>query len=139
MIRYALKCDQGHGFESWFQNAQAYDSLSAAGHVVCVVCGSGSVDKAVMAPRVAAGRAVDAAKPDAPTPEAAALQKMTRHVEENADYVGGDFVREARAMHLGESPERSIYGEARPAEAKALIEDGVPVLPLPFVPKAKAN
>jgi len=130
MIKYTLKCDKGHAFESWFASAEAYDSLRAAGHVECAVCGSTHVEKAMMAPRVSTLEA------DA---RASALREMKKQVEENADYVGSSFAREARAMHLGDAPERSIWGEAKPAEAKALIEDGVPVLPLPFTPKSKTN
>lgn len=77
---------------------------------------------------------------NAPQSEAeAALAKMRQHVEENSDYVGANFTKEAREMHLGDAPERSIYGSANAEEAKALIEDGVPVVPLPFMPKAKTN
>ena len=61
------------------------------------------------------------------------------HVEENSDYVGKEFASEARKIHLGEAPERAIYGEAKLDEAKSLIEDGVPVAPLPFVPSRKTN
>ena len=64
---------------------------------------------------------------------------MRRHVEKNSDYVGPSFATEARKMHLGDAPERSIWGEASPSEAKSLIEDGIPVAPLPFVPKTRAN
>ncbi len=68
-----------------------------------------------------------------------ALGELRRRVEENSDYVGKDFASEARAMHLGDAPERAIYGEAKPDEAKALIEDGIPVLPLPFGRNRKTN
>lgn len=146
MIKYTLKCDQDHAFESWFQSAKAYDSLAAAGHLSCAMCGSGEVSKAIMAPRVRPARTAVAkagAQPmalNAPNSDAeAALAKMRAHVEQNSDYVGNDFAKAAREMHLGEAPERSIYGSAGPEEAKALIEDGVPVLPLPFMPKAKTN
>lgn len=139
MIRFSLKCDQGHAFESWFASGAAFDTLQKGGHLSCAVCGSARVDKALMAPSVAT--AEDSAVPLA-TPSkalAAKLAELRRHVEETSDYVGEDFVREARAMHLGDAPERSIWGEARPDEAKALIEEGVPVAPLPFVPARKAN
>ncbi|WP_299141352.1 DUF1178 family protein [uncultured Tateyamaria sp.] len=145
MIKYTLKCDQGHGFESWFANAEAYDGLRAAGHVSCALCGSTTVDKAIMAPSVATARkrAPADAQPDAadPSPEQveAALTKMRDEVEKNATYVGGNFAREARDMHLGDAPDRPIWGEANAREAKALIEDGVPVAPLPFIPTRKAN
>jgi hypothetical protein len=139
MIRYTLKCDQEHEFESWFASGAAFDALAKAGHLSCPVCGSGTVEKALMAPAVAT--AEDAARPLA-TPTDSLAQKLAelrRHVEETSDYVGEDFVREARAMHLGDAPERAIWGEARPDEARALLEEGVPVAPLPFMGKAKVN
>lgn len=139
MIRYSLKCDHGHAFESWFASASAYDSLVKAGHVACMHCGSTQVDKALMAPSVAS--ADSEARPLA-TPTTELEQKLAalrKHVEENSDYVGRDFVSEARAIHAGDSPDRPIWGEARIDEAKALIDDGVPVAPLPFMGKARAN
>lgn len=144
MIRYALKCDRGHAFESWFKSAEAFETLRAAGHLNCTDCGSPNVQKAIMAPRVAAGRdpapAMTEAGRDAKAAEVkAALAQMRKHVEENSTYVGGNFACEARAMHLGDAPERAIHGEAKPDEARALIEDGVPVMPLPFLPKSKVN
>jgi hypothetical protein len=142
MIHYALKCNGGHQFESWFRSADAFDDLQRAGHVSCAVCGSNEVDKAVMAPRVSSGQP-DAAevKPfRAPrTEQEKVLAALRKHVEENADYVGNRFAEEARSMYLGATPERAIYGEANGAEARALIEDGVPVTPLPFLPNRKAN
>lgn len=136
MIKYALKCDDGHGFESWFASADAYDSLKSAGHVACAVCGSTAVEKAIMAPRVAGGRDEDAL---APSEVETKLAKMRDAVEKNATYVGGNFAKEARAQFLGDVPDRPIWGEANREEAKSLIEDGVPVAPLPFVPTRKAN
>lgn len=139
MIRYSLKCEQGHGFDSWFASASAYESLARAGHLACPTCGSATVDKALMAPAVAS--AEDKARPLAVPDDALAqkLAELRRHVEENSDYVGDAFVREARAIHLGEAPERAIWGEAKPDEAKALLDEGVPVAPLPFAIKAKVN
>lgn len=137
MIRYTLKCDKGHDFESWFASATAFDSLRKAGHVACVHCGSTQVEKALMAP------AVSHTKPQPPAPAAQdarhKLAELRREVEANSDYVGNKFVAEARAMHLGDAPERPIWGEARLDEAKALLDDGVPVMPLPFLPKSKTN
>ena len=148
MIRYALKCTDDHSFESWFQSAEAFEKLHAAGLVACPVCGSAEVEKAIMAPRVRPSRskaAVPAAPADKPTltePMSAAEQALTRlrrEVEKTSDYVGLSFAAEARKMHDGEVPHRSIYGEAKPDEAKKLIEDGVPVAPLPFIPNRKTN
>ncbi len=139
MIRYTLKCSDDHEFDSWFQSADAFDRLLGAGHVSCAVCGSSEVEKVLMAPAVRPARKT-AAPLHAPTnPAEEALAKMRRAIEENSDYVGMNFAAEARAIHAGEAPERSIYGEARADEAKKLIEDGVPVAPLPFLPRTKAN
>jgi hypothetical protein len=87
------------------------------------------VTKALMAPAVSTREAA----------RATALARLREEVETKSDYVGLRFAAEARAIHEGRAPERSIYGEARPDEARALIEDGVPVAPLPFIPKARAN
>ena len=137
MIRYSLKCDQDHCFDSWFQSAEAYETLKAAGHLTCAVCGSTSVEKALMAPLVSTDKARKITPP--PAEIEAAIKKMRKSVEDNATYVGGNFVKEARAQHLGDVPDRPIWGEAKPEDAKSLIEDGIPVAPLPFVPKSKTN
>jgi hypothetical protein len=136
MVRYSLSCADGHGFESWFQSAKAFDDLATRGLLSCAECGSSKVEKALMAPSVATRDAPLAAPKD---PREAMLAAMRRHVEQNSDYVGLSFATEARKMHLGEAPERSIWGEAKPEEAKALLEDGIPVAPLPFVPKRSTN
>ena len=107
MIKYSLKCADGHAFESWFASASAFGSLAAAGHLSCITCGSSAVEKAVMTPRVSTSKAVAlGADPVAPdTPEAgpqdvaAALSKMRAEVEKNAAYVGRDFARQARDMY----------------------------------------
>ncbi|MGH1414983.1 MAG: DUF1178 family protein [Pelagimonas sp.] len=154
MIQYSLKCADGHQFDSWFQSASAFDKLQASGHVACAVCGSGQVQKALMAPRVktsddGVAPMQDAPPPPAKTPETSlnapaseaeqAIAKLKDHVEKNSDYVGKDFASEARAMHDGDTPERAIWGEAKLEDAKALVDDGIPVAPLPFIPTRKSN
>ena len=153
MIRYALKCADAHAFDSWFKSAEAFDSLQAAGMVACPVCGDSNVSKAIMAPRVRPSRSqaalpVPVETPDnAPAPSLSApgseaeraLTTLRREVEKSSDYVGLGFVAEARKMHDGDSPQRSIYGEAKPEEARKLLEDGIPVAPLPFIPQRKIN
>ncbi|MEM9435129.1 MAG: DUF1178 family protein [Pseudomonadota bacterium] len=144
MIRYALKCGDGHAFESWFQSAEAYDTLRARHLVTCPDCGNAEVSKAMMAPPVRPGR-TSAKQDEAPVPvpkqdpRKEALAKLKAEIEANSDYVGMSFAKEARAIHDGTAPERAIYGEAKPEEAKKLLEDGVPVAPLPFIPKSRTN
>lgn len=138
MIRYTLTCPDKHHFDSWFQSSDAFDALAKAGHLECAVCGSSDVTRALMAPAVPAKS--NTADLSAPASDVeAALTKMREDVEANSDYVGLGFAQEARKMHDGDAPERAIYGEAKLEDAKKLIEDGVPVAPLPFMPKRKTN
>ena len=143
MIKYALRCDRTHEFEGWFGSSADYDDQTARGLVECPVCGSTGVSKQIMAPAVAGTKAQRSAEP-AVDPKMremmmTAMGEVRRHVEENFDYVGDAFAKEARAIHEGKSEERGIYGEASPSEVKALVEDGVKVAPLPPGPPKKTE
>jgi len=136
MIRYALHCDLAHEFEAWFGSSADYDDQSARGLVQCPVCGSTSVRKQIMAPAVA-GTKKSAASDLAAQMQTMMMQaarEVRSHVEQNFDYVGDAFAKEARAIHEGRSEKREIYGEATPAEVKRLRDDGVPCAPLPPAP-----
>ncbi len=166
MILFALRCSSGHEFEAWFRDNAAYDRQIGRGLVACPDCGLHTIEKAPMAPRLgrsqgtarapetppAPAEAAPPLQPDAPAqggpvpPEAPptpqqvrrALQVLRRHVEQTCDYVGPGFAAEARRIHNGDAKARGIYGEASPAEAKALIEDGVDIASIPWVPSSDA-
>jgi hypothetical protein len=158
MIRYALRCERDHAFESWFQSSSAYDSQVKRKLVTCPICNSTKVDKAIMAPRIVGkkgrGRATPPPEPvaTAATPDVAQsgstslmmaqerelrtkLKELRDHIVKNADNVGERFANEARAMHYGDKEHRPIYGEASPDEAKSLIDEGIDVSPLPVLPE----
>jgi hypothetical protein len=156
MIRYALNCDQGHDFESWFQGSAAYDKQVKRRLVACPVCGSTEVEKAIMAPRLSgASKRPVVSEPAAETPTPAPaiadktpvailspqetefrakLKELRDHLTKNSDHVGSKFPEQARKMHYGEIEHRSIYGEASPEEAKDLHEEGIEFHPLPILP-----
>jgi len=140
MIKYALACEAAHEFEGWFGSSDDFDSQLARGLVACPVCDTKAVAKQIMAPAVA-GTKRDT--PDLPAPMRAmmmeALGRVRKHVEENFDDVGDAFAVEARAIHEGRSEDRGIYGEATPAEIKALTEDGVQVAPMPPAAPKKSD
>ena len=142
MIVFDLKCDGGHVFEAWFGSSADYDDQQARGLISCPLCGDGTVTKAVMAPNVAAK---GNARPDVPSAAIKAamaeLAKAQAQALSHSTWVGGDFANQARAMHLGEQDHATIHGQATPAEAKALVDEGVPVAPLPFpvVPPERSN
>lgn len=142
MIKYALACEHGHDFEGWFGASADFDDQAARGLLECPVCTSKAVRKQIMAPAVAGTKAQKSGAdlpPQARQMMMEALGKVRAHVEDNFDYVGDRFAREARAIHEGKSEERGIYGEASPAEVKALVEDGVPVAALPPAPPKKTE
>jgi hypothetical protein len=158
MIRYALTCDKGHAFESWFQNSAAFDTQVKRGLVTCPACDSNKIEKTIMAPRISGAKKrgdaptplpstdppAPATTPDVPAPVAMMspqerefrkkLKELREHLTKNADYVGQKFPEEARKMHYGETEHRSIYGEASPDQAKELHEEGIEFHPLPVLP-----
>ena len=154
MIRYTLRCERGHAFESWFQSSSAYESQVKRKLVTCPVCGSAKVEKAIMAPQIVSKKGRESAAPapaaaaPAETPRRAStplmmaqerelrakLRELRDHIVKNADNVGERFPNEARKMHYGDIEHRPIYGEASPEEARSLIEEGVEVSPLPVLP-----
>jgi hypothetical protein len=163
MIHYDLRCGGGHAFDGWFRDSATFDQQAARGLVECPVCGGTAVERALMAPRLSRGRrgpVIDAAASmeeskaprvtsDAPAPAATrdppvpmpdhvrvVLQRIRAEVEQTCTYVGGKFAEQARRMHDGEVPAKPIYGEATPAQAEALEEDGIAVARIPWVPRA---
>lgn len=144
MIRYALACDQSHGFDAWFASSADYDAQSERGLVECPLCGSTRVAKQVMAPAVSGTRSSEDDARRARAAQAMMMEAAHRardHVEAHFDYVGDTFAREARAIHEGRTEAREIYGEATAAEVRDLKADGVPCAPLPPArpDRSKAN
>lgn len=148
MIRYNLRCDQGHAFESWFQSSGAYDSQIKRKLVSCPQCGSAKVEKAIMAPQIGrkGNQKKDVAVPAQPAENAslvmapqeaelrAKLKELRDHIVATADNVGESFPDEARAMHYGDKEHRPIYGEATLEDARSLIDEGIEVAPIPVLP-----
>jgi hypothetical protein len=144
MIKFALSCERGHAFESWFPDGESYDAQACRGLVQCPDCDSRRIGKAPMAPAVHGGRRAERSEPDAAAPVVlidekhrelrAALGAMRKMIEARTEDVGAKFPEIARAIHVGDAPERAIRGEATLAEVKGLIEDGIGVMPLPIAP-----
>jgi hypothetical protein len=153
MIVFDLKCRRDHVFEAWFPDSASFAEQVDSGKVLCPVCGSRKVAKALMAPKVHKGRSGEPESRPVPQSErpqgrtlavtdgekAGELRRMLRelreHVEHNCDYVGGEFAEEARRIHYGESDPRGIYGETSDDEAKALEDEGIEVARVPWLPR----
>ncbi|MFZ0496836.1 MAG: DUF1178 family protein [Methylocella sp.] len=148
MIKFALLCARGHEFQSWFQSSETFDTQVKSGLVLCPLCQATEVTKAIMAPAVASRGEAESAKP--PTraqsqtkvalldwhdlKSRATIDAFRRRILAEADDVGSRFAEEARKIHDGLVPERPIHGQASIGDARALIEEGVPVLPVPPSP-----
>ena len=153
MIHYNLRCKRGHAFESWFQSSAAYETQEKRKLVSCPICGSAEVERAIMAPQIVSKKRRESTVPAPPPPSTevaaptstpllmaqerelrAKLKELRDHIVKSADNVGERFPVEARKMHYGDIEHRPIYGEASPDEARALIDEGVEVNPLPILP-----
>lgn len=152
MIVFDLRCPQSHVFEAWFGSGAAYEDQRARGLLACPVCGDAEIGKAVMAPnvgakgntRTAVATAPQSDAPPSPAALKAALQALATAQAQalaKSQWVGRAFADTARAMHEGEVASAPIHGETTLAEAKALIDEGLPVaaLPLPIVPPDAVN
>lgn len=151
MIRYDLRCAAGHGFDGWFRSSDDFDAQGARGLLACPVCGSGDVQKALMAPAVrlkAAAGPVEAPspepRPEVPQPVAlvdereaklrAMLREIRAQVTANSEDVGDRFPDVARKMHAEEIEKRTVHGRASAEEAKALADEGIEIHALPGFP-----
>ena len=141
MILYQLKCHKDHQFETWFKDGQTCDKQLSRKSVECPVCGTKSVSKALMAPRIGGQ---DKAKAEQKQMAIAAaemkrqLQEIRAQVEENCDYVGERFADEARKIHYGEADARGIYGEASDDDFQELNDEGIEVARIPWLPRSDA-
>jgi hypothetical protein len=155
MILFVLKCPADHRFEAWFKDGAAYERQAKRGLIFCPVCQSSEISKAPMAPRISKGLARgEAETPPAPVAEipvaapapastpaaqetamiasADLMTALREVVEKNCENVGSRFAEEARRIHYGESENRGIYGQAKPEETQALLDEGIDVMPLPW-------
>jgi hypothetical protein len=133
MILFTLRCARSHEFEAWFRDGDRFAAQRAAGEIACPLCGDTSIEKAVMAPRVARTREMP------PGPAVAEMRKalieMRRQIEMNCDYVGPRFAEEARRIHYGEIDPHGIYGEATDGESRELADEGIKFGQIPWMPR----
>jgi hypothetical protein len=138
LIKYTLSCDNGHSFDGWFSSSADFDRQAELGLVSCPACGSVSVAKELMTPSVSTSRKKDEAKVlmmDQARKEAVAkIRELVTAIRENSDDVGEKFPEEARKIHYGEAEQRGLIGKATADEARALLEEGIEIAPLPVLP-----
>jgi hypothetical protein len=126
VIKYSLLCSKGDAFEAWFGAIADYDVQREKHQIECPHCGDTAISKAPMAPAIGMTK-----KQKRAAFRRSMVAKFREHVSENFDYVGENFTDEARRIAEGKIDERPIWGEASVADAKEMIEEGLPVAPLP--------
>ena len=139
MISFNIRCKDDHEFEIWFRDSAEFESQKEERHIVCPVCGSRKVEKALSAPNISTGRGREQrARELAAAAYRQMLVKMRETVESNCDYVGPAFAEEARKIHYGEVEKRDIYGEATDEDVQDLVEEGVEFGRIPWVPRTES-
>ena len=140
MIAFDLRCPGEHVFEAWFASSAAFEDQRSRALIACPVCGGTGVVKAVMAPNIPA-KGGGGPSPERAKTMLAAIAAAQAKALESSRWVGSRFAEEARAIHVGDCPHETIHGRATAAEAKALVEEGVSVapLPLPVVPPEQSH
>jgi|TARA_B100001063_G_C16533992_1_gene437849 hypothetical protein len=135
MIKYILKCQNNHEFESWFSNSGEFEKLNKKKLLECIYCSSKRITKSIMAPMVSNSKNKDEIINRNLKDEKSKLLQLRKYVEKNFNYVGKDFSRKVREVYYDKKNNQAIYGTATLKERKELAEEGIDLLTVPWVSK----
>ena len=137
MIKYILKCENKHEFESWFSDSEEFDKLDKKNLLECIYCSSKNISKSIMAPMVS----LDKQEVNHPKinkiiiNEKKKLTKLRNFIEKNFEYVGKDFSKKVREIYYDKKNNKSIYGTTTDKERQDLEEEGIDLLSVPWPDK----
>ena len=138
MIKYNLKCESGHEFESWFSDSEEFDKLNKKKLLDCIYCLSKKIDKSIMAPMISSPKdrddQIEIIGKDYKN-EKNKLLKLRRYIEKNFDYVGKDFSKKVREVYYDKKNKKAIYGTTTQEERQELADEGIDLLSIPWVNK----
>ena len=139
MIKYNLKCENNHEFESWFSNSNEFDKLNKKKLLECIYCASKKINKSIMAPMVS-GRQLKQEdgfgfSDKKLLNEKKELLKIREYIEKNFEFVGDKLSQKVREVYYDKRTKKSIYGTATPEEREELAEEGIDLLSVPWVDK----
>tara|TARA_X000000950_G_scaffold167854_1_gene204965 strand:- start:27 stop:449 length:423 start_codon:yes stop_codon:yes gene_type:complete len=138
MIKYNLKCDNDHEFESWFSNSKEYDKLNKKRLLECIFCTSKKINKSIMAPTILntkkKDKQIEIINKDFKD-EKNKLLSLRKFIEKNFDYVGKNFSKKVREVYYDKENKKAIYGTTTPKEREELVEEGIDLLSIPWVNK----
>ena len=138
MIKYNLKCENDHEFESWFSNSKEYDKLNKKRLLECIFCTSKKINKSIMAPTILntkkKDKQIEIINKDFKD-EKNKLLSLRKFIEKNFNYVGKNFSKKVREVYYDKKNKKAIYGTATPKEREELVEEGIDLLSIPWVNK----
>ena len=138
MIKYNLKCQNNHEFESWFSNSEEFDKLNKKNLLECIYCSSKKIRKSIMSPRISnlntKQEQVNLINRDIKN-EKDQLLRLRKYIEKNFDYVGKDFSKKVREVYYDKKSKKAIYGTATSKEREELAEEGIDLLSIPWINK----
>ncbi len=138
MIKYILKCQNDHEFESWFSNSEEYEKLNKKNFLECIYCSSKKITKSIMAPMISSSKNEKdqiGILNNKFQKEKKKLLKLRNYIENNFEFVGKDFSKRVREVYYDKKSKRSIYGTATQEEKDELAEEGIDLLSIPWVSK----
>ena len=138
MIKYNLKCEKNHEFESWFSDSKEFDKLDKKKLLECIYCSSKKIKKSIMAPRISGVKSTEDNLNflnQKMSLEKNKLIRLRNYVEKNFEYVGNNFSEKVREVYYDKKSKKSIYGSATSEERKELEEEGIDLLSIPWVSK----
>ena len=138
MIKYNLKCDNKHEFESWFSDSSEFDKLKSKGLLECIYCSSKKISKSIMSPMVSVMSQDKINMQNIEKElksEKGKLLKIRKYIESNFEYVGKNFSKEVREIYYDKKSKRLIYGSTTESERKELAEEGIDLISVPWINK----
>ena len=138
MIKYILKCNRNHEFESWFSNSEEFDNLNKRQLLECIYCSSKKISKSIMSPMISnlSNKKEKIKEIDKGViEEKNKLFQLRKYIETNFDYVGKDFSKKVREIYYDKKNKKAIYGTTTPEERKELVEEGIDLLSIPWISK----
>jgi len=138
MIKYILKCNRNHEFESWFSNSEEFDKLNKRQLLECIYCSSKKISKSIMSPMISnlSNKKEKIKEIDKGViEEKNKLFQLRKYIETNFDYVGKDFSKKVREVYYDKKNKKAIYGTTTPEERKELAEEGIDLLSIPWISK----
>ena len=138
MIKYNLKCQNNHEFESWFSNSKEYEKLNKKRLLECIFCSSKKINKSMMAPTILNSKKkdnqIEIINKDFKDKKNELLN-LRKYIEKNFDYVGKDFGKKVREVYYDKKNKKAIYGTTTPEEREELADEGIDLLSIPWVNK----